>query len=124
MSRASIPTDEEILGPLLWIAKQWAMEFGSSMSVTSAIVIMHLFREPGLSQQDVAERSGLSKFAVSRACRSLSDAGAIQRLDARSRGHHHALSPRGERFFRRILSGSRELIRRSRQAAKRRASAQ
>jgi DNA-binding MarR family transcriptional regulator len=96
------------------IAREYAERF--DLSITEWRVIAVLGRYPGLSANEVAERTAMDKVAVSRAVARLIDAGRLTRDthgDDRRRSVLE-LTPRGQRLYEQIaplaLRRERELL--------------
>lgn len=91
------------------IAARYEAEFG--LTIPEWRVMALLGASPGLTATEVAEATPMDKVAISRAVRSLSDAGRLRATadGADGRRQRLTLTPAGESVYRRIVPLARAL---------------
>jgi DNA-binding MarR family transcriptional regulator len=109
MRRRLAPSDAEILALFTWVLGEFIHEWGTITSPPAGLVLCAIYLEPGRPQHEIAATLSLSRFAVSRACRSLERAGALT-AESRGREKHYTLSPRAATFFDRLMRDWRQRI--------------
>ena len=90
-------------------AQRYEEEFG--LSIPEWRVMALLGAEPGLTATEVAEATPMDKVAISRAVRSLADAGRLAATEDRAdaRRQRLRLTPAGMAVYRRIVPLARDL---------------
>lgn len=113
------PTDDEILRYLVAMASIVIQELGPAVSLGACLVFCCVAMQPGISQTEVADQCGMSKYAVHRAVKTLStfcvltlDGGADD-----SRRKRIVLRKRGEKLRASLMIESRRRIIAARKAA-------
>ncbi len=113
------PTDEELLGPYMRGVGYFLQELGPGLSTASGLLLCQVILTEGATMGELAARVGISKYAATRALRTLTGLTLVDCVH-NGREKHCYLTPRGRTFRDRFLRQGRENVVRVRKAATRR----